>query len=226
MTYLSAAGDDATFRTTYSEATQVLSAIALTASFVAAIAGRHVIWVWTGDTHLAERVAPVFSLYALGNGLLAVAAMSYYLQVARGDLRLHIRGSSIFAVLLVPLIALATNRGGMVGAGLAWCAANLTFFLGWCAIVHRRFLPGAHWRWLVRDALLPGLIGLAPALGVPFVPWKTLSRVPTALVLGSVGCAALFSASLGTRPGRRMLRKLVLAASAREGRRASDSVQD
>lgn len=206
LTYLNANGDELTFRATYSDATQMLSAIALTASFTLAFGARPLLWAWTGNAELADRTAAVLSFYALGNGFMAVVAMAYYLQIARGDLRLHLRGNLTLAVLLLPTIVAATLKGGMLGASLAWCGANLSFLLVWSAIVHRRFLPGQHLRWLLRDALLPGVVGAVGNLLVYLVPWSTLNRVMTALTLAGVGALSVGLAVLATGPVRRTLK--------------------
>jgi O-antigen/teichoic acid export membrane protein len=213
LTYFFAETNDSALRSTYSDATQVLSAIALTASFVLAGAARPLLWAWTGNNALAERVAPVLALYALGNGQLALVAMTYYLQVASGDLRLHLRGTFGFAVVLAPLIAWATIRKGMEGAAVAWCLTNTAYLLVWTALVHRKFLPGYHLRWLALDTLLPGLAGLLPTLILTAIPWSALSRSGTAAALTAVGALSIGVALLATRPVRRLLRTSRVALS-------------
>jgi O-antigen/teichoic acid export membrane protein len=208
LTYLNATGNEPGLRATYAEATQMLSAIALTASFTLAFGARPLLWAWTGNAELADRTAAVLSFYALCNGFLAVVAMTYYLQVARGDLRLHLRGNMTFALLLLPTIVLATLSWGMLGASLAWCGANLWFLLVWSVIVHKRFLPGQQLRWLLRDALLPGLAGAIGSLSLHLVPWTTLGRFPTALALAGVGAFSASLATLATSPAQRVIRRL------------------
>lgn len=206
LTFLFTSGNESGFRATYSDATQMLSAVALTASFIVAAGARPLLWAWTGNSTLADRTAPVLAFYALGNGLLAVAAMTYYLQVARGDLRLHLKGNLVFAVMLIPTIIVATIHAGMLGASLAWFGANLMFFVAWSAIVHRHFVPGLHVRWLIVDILLPGAIGGASSLSLQFLPWHSLDRLATAAALGGIGIVAAGLASLTTSPIRRSLR--------------------
>lgn len=208
LTFLVATGNESGLRATYSDATQMLSAIALTASFMVAAGARPLLWAWTGNVALADRTAPVLAFYALGNGLLAVVAMVYYLQVARGDLRLHLKGNLVFAAMLIPVIIVATIHAGMLGASLAWFGANLAFFAVWSAIVHRRFLPGVHFRWLFVDIALPSAIGALPALSLRFLPWHSLNRPATAAVLVSIGMIGAGLASLATSPIRRSLRSL------------------
>lgn len=211
LTYWLAASNRTAFQSTYSDATQMLSAIALTASFVSALGGRHLLWAWTGDAALAQRLAPIFALYALGNGLLALVSMTYYLQVAHGDLRLHLIGNLAFAAVLVPIVVFATTRAGMLGAGTAWFGANAAYFLVWSAIVHRHLAPNIHVSWLLRDVGLPGAAGFLTSLSLCLVHWSSLSRFETTLALGTLGCVSLAGALLATRPVQRTLRSLYVS---------------
>lgn len=208
LTFFQAEKNEASLRVTYAETTQLLSAVALTAAFVIAAAARPLLWAWTGNADFASRAAPVLAFYALGNGQLAIVSMTYYLQVARGDLKLHIRGSAIFAFVLVPLIASFTLRWGMLGAAVAWCIANVGYLFVWSAIVHRRFLPRYHFRWTFRDALLPAATGLVPALLAFLIPWAALSRLATACALVGLGGVAACTAGLTTKPVWRFVRRV------------------
>ncbi|HWA74824.1 MAG TPA: oligosaccharide flippase family protein [Polyangiaceae bacterium] len=208
LTYLFAERNDSAFALTYSNATQMLSATALTASFLLAIAARPVLWAWTGNAELARQAAPVLALYALGNGLLAVGAVTYYLQIAGGDLRLHLRGTLIFSAMLLPAVVLATLRAGMLGASVAWFVGNLIFFLGWIPLIHRRFLPGSHLRWLARDVMLPAAVGSIPILLFRQAPVLSLPRLQLALGLMLAAAISVCGAALMTRPARGFLVRL------------------
>ena len=73
---------------------------------------------------LSTSFATVLALYALGNGCMTLAVFPYYLQYARGDLRMHLWGNIVFATVLVPGIVLATSRWGALGA--AWLALRIS----------------------------------------------------------------------------------------------------
>lgn len=137
----------------YRKATQMVAAISIPACLVLSIFSEQVLWVWTGDAHAALMAAPVLKLYALGNGILSMAAFPYYLQYAKGDLRLHLIGNAIFLITLIPTLFLATSKFGGVGAGYAWFTANLLYFIFWLPRVHNRFSKELHFRWLLFDVL-------------------------------------------------------------------------
>ncbi len=137
----------------YRRATQWVCCAAAPVALGLALFAEPIVWIWTGDRGTAAAVAPIVRLYAIGNGLLAIAAFQYYLQFAKGDLRLHLAGNLIFVLLLVPLVILAASRYGGVGAGWVWLGQCAFFALAWTWLVHRRFAPGLHWPWVVRDVL-------------------------------------------------------------------------
>ena len=153
MTKLNAEGNEAGLIRLYRNATQVVAVIAIPAALVLAFFAEHVLSAWTGNAGIAHEAAPVLMLYALGNGILALAAFPYYLQFAKGDLKLHLIGNVLFVAIFIPLLFWAVGKFGMVGAGYAWIIANLFPFIFWVPIVHRRFAKGLHTRWLMHDVM-------------------------------------------------------------------------
>jgi len=89
----------------------------------------------------------------LGNAVLVVGAFPYYLQYAKGDLHLHLIGSALLTMLLIPSLIWATINYGAVGAGWAWLISHTLGFLLWIPVVHRRFERGLHLKWLLTDVL-------------------------------------------------------------------------
>lgn len=151
MTKLQAEGDEASMLRLYRNATQMVAVIAIPASLVLAFFSRQILQIWTANAALAHIAAPVLTLYALGNGILALCSFPYFLQFAKGDLKLHLIGSVLFMAALIPTLIWATHRYGMVGAGFAWVGANAVYFIFWIPTVHRHFVKGLHREWLLND---------------------------------------------------------------------------
>ncbi len=153
MTKLEAKGDASGLIQLYRKATQIVAIIVIPASLVLALFSEQILWAWTGNTDVSNKAAPVLTLYALGNGVLAMAAFPYYLQFAKGDLKLHLIGNVLFVLIFIPLLIFTVNNYGMKGAGYAWLIANLVPFIVWVPIVHRHFLKGLHTNWLLKDVM-------------------------------------------------------------------------
>jgi O-antigen/teichoic acid export membrane protein len=187
MVKLNAEGNEAALILLYRNATQMVAVIAIPTSLVLAFFAKQVLWAWTGNELLAHSAAPVLTLYALGNGILALGAFPYYLQFAKGDLKLHLIGNALFVVILIPAIIWATIHYGVTGAGYAWLCANSIYFLFWVPKVHRRFVKGLHKVWLLHD--LAGIIfvtGVCSAVMQKMVVWP-VGRASVAIVISSFG---------------------------------------
>lgn len=151
MAKLEAEGAHAQLIQVYRHATQLVTVVAGAASITVAFSAEALLRAWTGNLEMARQAAPVLVLYAVGNGILAVSAFPYYLQFAKGDLRLHVIGNAAFVVLLIPLVIWAATEFGGVGAGYVWLGMNLLSFVAWLPLVHRKFEPGLNLRWYVND---------------------------------------------------------------------------
>ncbi len=172
MTVLNAENNEAGLIRLYRQATQLVGVIAMPAAMVMAFFAEQLMWAWTGDADIAHKAAPVLTLYAIGNGLLALAAFPYYLQFAKGDLKMHLTGNLLFVMIFIPLLIWATGKYGMIGAGYAWITANLFPFVIWLPLVHARFIKGLHSKWLLKDVLPIFLLPLGVAfLLSKYVKW-------------------------------------------------------
>lgn len=149
----------------YRGATQMTSIICGPVAITIVCTAEPLLYAWTGDIALAEQSAPILRLYAIGNGLLVLASLSYCMQYAHGTLRYHFFGSFGLLVVLLPLQALAAMRFGAIGAGYVWAVLNFLFLTMWVAYIHSKFAPGIHASWLVKDVLLT----LAPLATVAYL---------------------------------------------------------
>ena len=201
---LEAERDEAGLIRLYRAATQLVAVVAGATSVTIAVWAESLLAVWTGDATLAHAAAPVLSLYAIGNGILAVLAFPYYLQYAKGDLRLHVIGSAGFVLLLLPSSIIGALKLGGVGAGLAWIVLNALYFSCWLPFIHARLSPGLNRLWYSVDVLpifaATGVVGGALSLAV--APSRTMSLVP---LLG-IGMLLLLVALAASSEARRVLR--------------------
>ena len=196
LTRLHAAGDEAAVHATYRLATRIamVSLAGVTATFLCF--GHEVMLAWTDDPTIAAVGGPVLSFYALGNLAMALGSFAYYLQYASGDLRLHVWGTVLKLVVIVPTVYVAVATHGLQGAAVAWAAFWIAHVLTWIAYTHRTFLPGQHLRWLFGDILVPLLPALAVAAALSrtsLVPDERFAAAATvvALAIGLTGVAAL-----------------------------------
>jgi O-antigen/teichoic acid export membrane protein len=164
MARLEAELDRAGLEAVYRRSTQLVVAITCATSVTLVFSAEALMRSWSGDAVLAARAAPILALYSIGNGLLAASAFPYYLQYAKGTMRMHLLGNLIFLALLLPAMVFAALNFGGVGTGWVWLGINLLYLLVWIPLTHRHIWRGLHARWMLRDVL-------AIALPVVVVAW-------------------------------------------------------
>lgn len=193
----------------YRLATQLVAVGTISSGLVIAFFSEQVLWLWTADVQIAQRAAPVLSLYAAGYAISSLSAFPSYLQVAKGDLRLHVIGSTLFMLVLIPALFWATRQHGVVGAGYAWLAANSLYFLLWVPVVHKRFFKGLHYRWLFGDIGMIALTVLLSCLLMKSITSWPASRMDAGVVLFFISMTTLIVAALSSSLVRARLRTIV-----------------
>ncbi|EAT13138.1 polysaccharide biosynthesis domain protein [Oceanobacter sp. RED65] len=195
----------------YSDASQLVTVTSLSVSLMIGLYAEPLIYAWAGDREAAEWGAGVLIWFALGNGVLAIAAFQYYLQSAFGQLRLHVIGSTLSAIIQVPLIFYAATNYGAQGAGITWFAFRTIWFLCWTPVVHRQFIPGFHLRWMLKGILPIAIVTMCVALAMHFLITLDLNqnRLDLFAKLISLGLLLLSVSALSSSAIRQRIFRLL-----------------
>lgn len=210
LTKLVAENNNVGVASVYSAATQAVCVLMVPAVTMLAYFAGPILRAWTDDPQIANRGAPVLCLYAIGNGCVSLNSFVYYIQYAKGDLRLHFIGHGLLLALLVPAYLLLAPRYGAIGTGAAWASVNGLYALFWIPVVHARVFRGQHWKWLLHDVLpiaVPPV--LSGALLTAIIPWPT-GRLATCITLAALSAILLAIAAAGSS----VMRKTVVAVCA------------
>jgi O-antigen/teichoic acid export membrane protein len=184
----------------YRRSTQLVVAVSASASITLALGAETLLYAWTGDRSLASHAAPVLVPYALGNGILAVSAFPYYLQYAKGNLRMHLIGNLLFVVMLIPLIVWAAGAYGGVGAGYVWLLTNALYLLAWTPLVHRHLQVPLNRPWFARDiAAIAVPVALAGLAVSALLPWDGNRWLSFASIAALFAVTVLVGAASTTR---------------------------
>jgi O-antigen/teichoic acid export membrane protein len=186
LTSLVAAGDHAAVRTLYHGSSQLLTVLAVPCAAVLALFSFEVLAVWTGDAAAAATSAPMLALLAAGSALNGLMHVPYALQLAHGWTRIGMVLTLAQVVLFLPLLVLAVQRFGAVGAAAIWLAVNAFYLAVGLPWTHRRLLPGDARSWLLRDVGMPATGAILSALIGRLLMPENLDRWSTAAYLLSV----------------------------------------
>jgi O-antigen/teichoic acid export membrane protein len=183
MSKLEAEADYAGIIHVYRQATQLVAVLAGATTTTVVFCAEPLLWAWTGDKLLAHQVSPIVIWYALGNSIFAVAGFPYFLQYAKGDLRLHLIGNAVFILIFAPLIIWVATKYGVVGAGYVWFGMNMLSFIAWLPLVHRKFAPGINLKWYFRDILIIYLVAFIAGYGLSSGLQQYESRVEQVIMI-------------------------------------------
>lgn len=188
----------------YRNSTQIVSIIAGSAAITLASCADQLLFAWTGDPQLAAKAAPILRTYAIGNGLLAVAAFPYYLQYAKGNLRYHLIGNAGMVVVLIPCIIWAASNFGGIGAAYVWLAMNAIYLLTWVGYVHHKLEPGLHGTWILDDVLRIILPAIVVSLMAITIDLNLTSRVANFFYVMFIGGLTMTCALACSKASRSM----------------------
>lgn len=204
MARLNAEGDEAGVFSLYRDATQLVCVIGIPVTLVLALFAEQILWVWSGNPEIAGKAAPVLTLYAFGNGILAVGSLAYCLQFAKGDLRLHLIETPLFLLIFLPGLLWSVGKYGVDGAGYSWLGTMVLSFVFWLPIIHRRFFRGQHLSWLKNEVGF--VFGLSLAVVFPAYVFTKyggiklpVERLTLVILIISLVLITIAVSSLGSR---------------------------
>ena len=91
----------------------------------------------------------------------------------------------------MPVIFYAAVNYGAEGAGIAWFTFRLVWFLWWTPIVHKRFVPGFHLKWLFKGILPIAVITVIVALSIHSFVILDLNQNRLILLMQMIGLGLL-----------------------------------
>ncbi|MDA8175353.1 MAG: oligosaccharide flippase family protein [Nitrospiraceae bacterium] len=209
MTMLLSQGDKEAMDSVYHKATQFTASIVFPLAGTLTIFARQSLFAWTGSREASAWAGPVLSWYIMGTGILAVASFPYYLQYAYGKLKLHVLNNTVNVLVQGPVLAYAAFKYGAMGVAISWFVMRALWFSVFPYIVHRKFAPGIHGKWLKTD-IFPSLAASLIVLGIINGIMRNIvpqGRLELLIVLPLTVIAA-FTASVLASPD---LRRIVLS---------------
>ncbi|WP_018702954.1 MATE family efflux transporter [Anaeromusa acidaminophila] len=152
-----ARGEYEEVKKTYHMYTQLLVFIILPVVMVLVFFSDHFLLVWTQNTEIANAVAPILSILALGNLFNGLMYIPYLTQLAYGWTSFTLIVNLVAVCFLVPAIYFFALWKGALGAAGAWLILNLFYVFCTLPIMHRKLLSGELASWYWKD-VLPALL--------------------------------------------------------------------
>ncbi len=147
--------DNKAIADTYHLGAQLVTVCVGSAAVMLIVFGDELLRLWTGNAALADRLAPLVAVLALGTLLNCFMHMPYQLQLAYGWTRLTIYVNTMAVTLLVPAIFWVVPKYGAIGAAWIWVGLNTGYLFISIHFMFRRLLRPEKWRWYFNDVIFP-----------------------------------------------------------------------
>jgi O-antigen/teichoic acid export membrane protein len=157
FTELITQGDTAGLIIIYHQSAQIISILIIPAAIILILFGKNLLVLWTGNPLLAENVAPLLAILALGTLLNGFMLIPFMLTVAYGWTKFAMYINAVAVILLVPSMILASLHYGAMGAASIWLILNAAYVFIGIHFLYSRLLVTEKWRWYGKDLFLPML---------------------------------------------------------------------
>jgi O-antigen/teichoic acid export membrane protein len=135
----------------YRDMTQIVTWVVFSTAMLIVIYPQEILYSLTGDSRTYIWGGEILQWYVLGSSAYVMGSCQYYLQNAFGKLRLYVIGMTLSLIVQAPLIYFVTTKYGAIGASQLWFVFSLIWFFGFTLVVHSKFIPRFHFKWLFRD---------------------------------------------------------------------------
>jgi O-antigen/teichoic acid export membrane protein len=206
FTQLVTTGHEAALGALYHEGAQLVTVLMGAATIFLMTSGERVVRLWTGNPLLAQKVAPLLAIIALGTFFNGLMWIPYQLMLAHGWTSLAIKANWVAVCLLVPSIFWVVPSYGAIGAARVWVTLNAGYLMFVIPLMHRRLLlPADKWRWYAADVAIPFAAASASALLCQWATPYGLGRVGAACALPITAACVLATAALSAPLVRRRI---------------------
>lgn len=179
----------------YRKSSRLMAAIMFSSTLILAVYSKEILLLWTNDLAAAEWGFTIMSLYVLGNGILSLSGLQYGIQYAFGNLKYHIKYNTVIAIISLPLSFYLVPTYGALGAAFFWLAIRIFGFIFWVPFIHKKFFPGTHLEWLLKDILPIAVFNLTASIIVLYSKINIDNKINFIFLIGLLGLT-IFIANL------------------------------
>jgi O-antigen/teichoic acid export membrane protein len=194
----------------YHKGCQALSLVVIPITVWLALFSEQIVFVWSGDAALSQKINQIVSLLAIGTMLNALIHIPYSIQLSYGWLRLALVINLVLVVLIFPMLIYGVINYGVEAAAWAWVILNSCYVVFTVSIMHRRFLIGEATTWYVKNFFIPLFTATVLAVMIKIQDIGILTRVEWGIALPFIYLIILLATSLSMKYPRVWFKELLL----------------
>ena len=193
-----AKGDFEELKNQYRIGTRLLASILFPLAMFLAVFAEEIVAIWTGDRIIAEKVAPVIGLLAVGSALHGIMYFPYALQLAHGLTKLPLKINLILMTFQAPLVVFLAAKHGAFGGAAAWLLLHSAYLLIGTLLTHQTLLKGNAISWLFKEVGTPLCFALVASAALVYMRVSSSIELPAQLVTGAILAAFVIAISMIT----------------------------
>lgn len=139
----------------YKNGTRLYASVIFALGMLLVVFSEEMLLVWTRDSMLAAKAAPIVSLLAIGTSLHSVMYFPYALQLAYGKTRLPLLIITVLSIFMLPLITYLAISYGAIGGAVALAILHVAYVICGTYLMHRQLLKGEGLNWILEDVAIP-----------------------------------------------------------------------
>lgn len=167
----------------FHKSSQLVSAIAGSATITVLLYSHQLLLLWTQDLNLSSQTAPILALILLGNLFNGLYWIPYQTQLAYGWTSLAIKLNIAMVTIFVPSILIITPRFGAIGTSLIWALLNLVYLCIGAPLMFSRILVTEKIYWYLKDLIYPLLSSATAATTIKLLFPRPQSALELVLVV-------------------------------------------
>jgi O-antigen/teichoic acid export membrane protein len=195
----------------YHKGCQAMSLVVIPITVWLALFSEKIVFVWSGDAALSQKINQIVSLLAIGTMLNALVHIPYSIQLSFGWLRLALVNNLVLVALIFPMLIYGVINYGVEAAAWAWVILNSCYVVFTVSIMHRRFLIGEATTWYVNNFFIPLFMAAILGVMIKIQDIGILTRVEWGIVLFVIYLGIISVTIISMKYPRRWVREFLLS---------------
>ena len=171
----------------YHQSAQLMTIMVMPVALILIFHGEAVLYLWTGNSVLAQNSAHLVGLLSLGTTFLGLMNIPYMLQLAYGWSMFAAKVNIVLVAVLIPVLLWVVPQYGAIGAAWVWLAITSSYIFVVIPIMHRSLLSKEKWAWYWQDTILPTIAVACITIASDWLPFEHFSKLEQFLWLIAIG---------------------------------------
>lgn len=153
LTSLYSEGDIAALKKLYFKSTSLVCLLIFPIGITISFYSEHFLFAFTNDANASVWGKEILTWYSIANSFVIISAFQYYLQVAVGNLTLHVVFNKIVLLIIAPVVIYLAYFKNVTVVIQFILFVRLFSFLIWMYVVHNKIAIFNHFEWLLKTTL-------------------------------------------------------------------------